>query len=111
MRIITWIIGLPVAALATAFAVANRQVIDVDLWPLPMTVSLGLYLAVLGALALGLITGLLMGWLSSSSKKSARAKVAQAKVQDLQSEIAQLRSQIPEPTEHVALPQSDAAKS
>jgi len=110
VRIFTWIIGLPVAALATAFAVANRQMIDVDLWPLPITVSLGLYLAVLGALALGLVIGLLMGKLSTSSKKSARAKAAQAKVQDLESEIAQLRSQLPEPTDHVALPQSDAAK-
>lgn len=110
MRILTWILGLPVAAVATAFAVANRHPVDVDLWPLPITVTLGLYLAVLGALALGLIVGLLMGWASSSSKKAAKARVANSKVRDLEREIDQLRSQIPAPSEAPSLPGKDADK-
>ncbi len=110
MRIFSWILGLPVAAVATAFAVANRQPIDVDLWPLPITVTMGLYLAVLGALALGLIVGLLMGWASVSSKKAAKTRAANAKVRDLEREIDQLRSQIPAPDAAKSLPSADAEK-
>ncbi len=39
------------------FAVANRAPVTVSLWPFPFEVSLPLFMAVLGALALGLILG------------------------------------------------------
>lgn len=64
MRLLAWIIGLPLAALVTVFAVANRAEIRFDLWPLPFGVDLPAYLAVLVPLALGLATGFLLGWAS-----------------------------------------------
>jgi len=108
VRILTWILGLPLAVAATVFAVANKHTVEADLWPLPITVELGLYLAVLGALALGLIVGLIMGWASTSSKRASKARTANAKVRDLEREIDQLRSQIPAPnTEAAALPSAE----
>jgi uncharacterized integral membrane protein len=64
VRLLAWIIGLPLAVLVAAFAVANRAEIHFDLWPLPFGVDLPGYLAVLGPLALGLVAGILLGWTS-----------------------------------------------
>lgn len=64
MRLLAWIIGLPIAVLVTVFAVANRAEIHFDLWPLPFGVELPAYLAVLVPLALGLAAGFLLGWAS-----------------------------------------------
>ncbi len=90
MRLLTWILGLPVAVVAIAFAVANRGDIDLDLWPLPYTVHLSLYLAVLGALVAGLLLGLLLGWASSGNRAAARAREAKARALD--QELTELRS-------------------
>ncbi|CCG08815.1 lipopolysaccharide assembly protein LapA domain-containing protein [Pararhodospirillum photometricum] len=57
-----WLIGLPLAALVAVFAVNNRAVAEVSLWPTPFTVDLPVYLLVLGALAVGLIAGAFMMW-------------------------------------------------
>ena len=56
-RTIAWLTGLPLALLVALFAVANRQDVALQLWPLPWTLTLPVYLAVLGALALGLVVG------------------------------------------------------
>ncbi len=104
MRIVTWIIGLPLAAVATAFAVANRQDVDLDLWPLPFSVRLSLYLAVLGALAAGLLLGLILGWAGSGSRAAARAAKAEAKARALSQEVEALRAQ-----PRQALPAPDSA--
>jgi len=56
-RTLTWLTGPPLALLVALFAVANRQTVALELWPLPWSVTLPLYLAVLGALAIGLMAG------------------------------------------------------
>jgi uncharacterized integral membrane protein len=92
VRIVSWIIGLPVALAAIAFAVANRQDVDLDLWPLPFTLRIGIYLAVLGALAAGLLIGLFFGWAGSGKRASARAARAEAKARTLAEEVESLRA-------------------
>ncbi len=92
MRIVSWIIGLPVAVAAVAFAVANRQDVDFDLWPLPFSVRVSVYLAVLGALAAGLLVGLFFGWAGAGSRASARAAKAEAKARALSQEVEALRA-------------------
>ncbi|MBI3446339.1 MAG: DUF1049 domain-containing protein [Magnetospirillum sp.] len=64
MRLFAWILGLPLALLATVFAVANRGEIHFDLWPLPFGMDIPAYLTVLVPLALGLLLGTLFGGLS-----------------------------------------------
>ena len=64
MRLLAWIIGLPLAVVVTVFAVANRADIHFDLWPLPFGIELPAYLAVLVPLALGVAVGFLLGWAS-----------------------------------------------
>ena len=66
MRILAWIIGLPLAVVVAVFAVANRQEIRFDLWPLPFGLEVAAYLAVLVPLAVGLLSGALLVWLSTA---------------------------------------------
>lgn len=62
MRVLSWLIGLPLAAVVVAFAVANRAPVVVVPWPLPFEIEMPVYLLALGALALGLLIGMVWGW-------------------------------------------------
>ncbi len=59
-RFITFIIGL----IAVVFAVSNRQAISISLWPFDAAIEAPLGLIVLAALALGLLLGGVVVWLS-----------------------------------------------
>lgn len=77
MRLLTWLIGLPFAAVAIAFAVANRTPVTVDPWPLPFQLEAPLSLLVLGGGLLGLLVGAFLAW--SAGGKTRRLARQQAK--------------------------------
>lgn len=75
-------------ALIATFAVENRAPVTVDFWPLPWTLRPPLYVAVLGAGAVGLVLGgLLCGvarwrlWLRARASESRAERLARAAVQ------------------------------
>jgi uncharacterized integral membrane protein len=83
-------VALIFAALAIAFAVANRQPVTVSLSPIPASVELPLYLLVLGALALGAVMGGTGNWLAGGGgRRAARAKRRHAAA--LEREVVALR--------------------
>jgi len=86
VRLLAWIIGLPLAVVVTVFAVANRAEIRFDLWPLPFGVDLPAYLAVLVPLALGLAGGFLLGW-ASGLKARLRASEQRRRAESLQRQL------------------------
>ena len=57
MRLLGRILTVPIAALLVAFAVVNRHPISLDLWPLPWSIDVPAYLAVLGGAVIGLVVG------------------------------------------------------
>lgn len=57
MRFPGWVIGIPVALVIALFAVSNRAVVALALWPLPDTLDAPLYLVVLAAVLVGFILG------------------------------------------------------
>ena len=69
MRRLVWLIILLFILVLAVFAIANRQPIALDLWPLPWSLDVPAYLAVLGPLALGMIVGSV---LTAASGLSAR---------------------------------------
>ena len=62
MRFLRWIALAFVAVLLILFAVSNRAIVSVGLWPLPDVVDLPLYLVVLGTLVVGFFAGDLVAW-------------------------------------------------
>ncbi|RAU21625.1 DUF1049 domain-containing protein [Paramagnetospirillum kuznetsovii] len=87
MRLLTWLLGLPLAVVATVFAVANRQDVRFDLWPLPFGVDVAAYLAVLGPLALGLVMGAVLVWLSGTGARL-RARADRRRAESLERQLA-----------------------
>ena len=74
MKIFYRLVFVPVAAVFVVFAVANRHVLTLNLWPLPLEIDLPVYIAVLGALAVGMAIGGSAQWISDGKwRRRARA--------------------------------------
>lgn len=85
MRWLGWLLAIPVALLIVVFAVANRHEVRLDLWPLPWAMDLPVYLAVLGALAKGIVIGAVAMWLSGfRARRNAREQRRRAESLDRQ---------------------------
>jgi putative membrane protein len=68
MRFLAWLIGLPLAAVVVAFAVANRAPVVLVPWPLPFEIEMPVYLLALGAALGGFLLGVLVGRLSGRGR-------------------------------------------
>lgn len=90
MRLLSWIVGLPLALAAVLFAVSNRQTVKLDLWPLPFAVDVPAYLAVLAPLALGIIIGGIVAWLGGGAARR-DARQQRRRVQELERQVDVLR--------------------
>lgn len=99
MKVVTWIVGAPLAAVAVVFSVANRGVTRIDLWPLPFSVDAPVYLLVLGALVVGLLVGALMAWLSAGRLR-ARLRERNGRVAELEREAALMASRTTLPADN-----------
>jgi putative membrane protein len=69
VRLLSWIIMVPVAVLVIVFSVSNRTSTPVDFWPLPYSVTLPLFSVVLGSLLVGFCLGGLVGWISNWGRR------------------------------------------
>lgn len=94
-RALHWIIGLPIVAIIAAFAVANRQWIDVSFDPLSRDAPRAMITMPLWSLFFcGIFVGLVAGWLACwlAQKKWRRAaREARAELLRGQDELARLR--------------------
>ena len=93
MRVVFWIIALPIVAIAMAFAVSNHDTVTISLWPLAYRLDIPLYIAVTGALFVGFIVGLLYGWIGSLCARH-RARSEAKQVAKLQAENDELRRKL-----------------
>ncbi|HTV87485.1 MAG TPA: lipopolysaccharide assembly protein LapA domain-containing protein [Stellaceae bacterium] len=69
MKLLFWIVVIIAAAVLGSFAASNRESVTLGLWPLPTVASLPLYIAVLGALAVGAVLGALATWLGGGKRR------------------------------------------
>lgn len=109
-RLIFWILLIPAVAAFGTFALNNRALVALDLWPFGVLVELPVYLALALALGVGAVLGGVASWVSSArtrrkAKSSnyegevAKRELAQANnnTERLESELAALRSQARQP--------------
>ncbi len=92
MKRFSWILTLPLIAVAAIFAIANREPITLDLWPFEASPRLPLFVILLACLVLGLVVGGLATWLSAAPTRR-RARQARRRVAELEREAAHLRQE------------------
>lgn len=90
MKYLSWIITVPLLALAVVFVIFNREPVALELWPFGIRVEAPLFLIVLGSIFLGLVIGGIAAWISGGSLRR-RARHAQSRANDLEREVARLR--------------------
>jgi uncharacterized integral membrane protein len=94
MKLLFWIVGVPLLLLAAFFAIANRELVTVSLWPVAEPVDIPLFIAIVAPLYLGVILGVLAGWWSGARRARAGRRAETRRADALEREAAMLRSQI-----------------
>ena len=93
MKLLFWIVGLPLLLMAGFFAVANRETVTVSLWPLAESLQMPLFLAIAAPFYLGFALGALLAW-GASGRARSRAREAARRVATLQRENDTLKGQV-----------------
>lgn len=98
-KFLSGLIAVPVAIVIVVFAIANRQPVRVDLWPLAAPTDLPLSVVLMAAAVGGFLFGALVHW-AISAKLRWRLHQATRRAEDAERELAALRSrQHPTPSD------------
>ena len=92
-RMISWLAMVVVAALAIMIAISNRQPVELDFWPLPVTIQMPLYAAFLAAAFGGFIGGGIVAWFSAGGVRR-RARFAKRRAANLEKDLTELQRKI-----------------
>nr|WP_211112232.1 LapA family protein [Azospirillum soli] len=87
----TWIITLPIALVAVLFAISNRDLVTLSLWPLPFTLEAPIYLATLLALLVGFVAGGFITW-NAQRRHRRRARRGAERVFYLERELKETQA-------------------
>lgn len=91
MRLIGWLVAIPVGLIVIAFAVANRGAVTLNLDPFPVAIDAPIWTIAVGGLLAGFLLGALIRWLFDHKGRHL-ARSARRRVQLLEREIANLRA-------------------
>lgn len=91
-KVLSLLIGVPLAVLVVVFAIANRQAVTVDFWPLPFLVELPLAVVLMVSVIGGFLVGALGHWLASAPQRW-RAHSATRRAEAAEAELAALRAE------------------
>ncbi|WP_051431939.1 LapA family protein [Rhodovibrio salinarum] len=93
MKYLSWIITLPLIAVAVIFSVNHRQPVEIDLWPLPLAIEPPLFLVVLLAVFIGfLIGGSIDWWSQGRNRRTARWR--RYRIEELEREVGFLKRKL-----------------
>ena len=96
LKIVSWIAMVAVGLLVILFAISNRTLVTLDLWPLAVPeVTVPHYLPVLVAAFAGFVGGVIVSWFSAG-KIRRKARAASRKAGGLEKNLDNLKQQIEE---------------
>jgi uncharacterized integral membrane protein len=103
LKLVHWLVAVPVALVLVIFAVSNREAVTVTFWPLPVQVGAPLWLVVLLAALVGFLFGEIVAWVNGRRwRRDARRKTR--RIDALERELAATQSQMATDAGGVRLP-------
>ena len=93
MKLVLWIVGLPLLLVAAFFAVANREPVTVSLWPFADPVQVPLFAAIVIPLYVGVVIGGLAAWWSGRHARR-RARHEARRAASLERDNAALKTRL-----------------
>jgi putative membrane protein len=90
------LLAIPFLLLLLLFALSNREMVRVALWPTDWSVDVMLSVAVLGAAAVAFLVGALTVWLAELGRRR-RLRRAEQKISLLEDQLRTLRSRTAQP--------------
>jgi uncharacterized integral membrane protein len=94
VKLVHWLVTLPLAIILVIFAVSNREAVSFSLWPLPLVLETKLYLVVLAALIVGFLVGELVAWINGRHwRREARRRAR--RIEALERELDATQAKLP----------------
>ena len=93
MRIVYRAVILAGAVFLILFAVSNREMVSLGLWPLPFIIGLPLYLLFFFALLIGALLGAAAGWLAGRRNRS-ELRRRRRRIEALERELSATQAQL-----------------
>ncbi|WNK00465.1 LapA family protein [Thalassospiraceae bacterium LMO-JJ14] len=94
-RILSWIIMIPFALVVIVFSAVNRELVTLDLWPLPHEITVPVFTLVLAVFIFGFLWGAVAAW-SSAAGNRRRARNAQWRAEAAERELRSLNNKLQE---------------
>lgn len=92
-RILFWIIMIPFALVVIIFSAVNRELVTLDLWPLPHAITVPVFTLVLTIFIFGFLWGAVIAWISASSQRR-RARNALWRAETSERELRSLTNKL-----------------
>ncbi|MDA0341562.1 MAG: LapA family protein [Proteobacteria bacterium] len=86
-KLATSIVTLPITIAVVLFAVSNRNIVEVQFWPLPGTLDLPLYVIGLVTMVVGFLIGGVIAWLGGAESRH-RARMAERDIRSLEIKLS-----------------------
>jgi uncharacterized integral membrane protein len=93
VKYLSWIVTLPLIAVAVIFSVNHRHTVEIDLWPLPLAIEPPVYLVVLLAVFIGFLLGGSIDWWSQGRNRRT-ARWRRYRIEELEREVAFLKRKL-----------------
>lgn len=85
------LVWIPLALVGLVFAIANRETVELSLWPLPWSATAPFYMILLATLLVGMIIGAVLTWLGGHHYRVEARQHSRASDR-LQRQVAELKS-------------------
>jgi putative membrane protein len=100
VKLVHWVVTAPLALVFVIFAVANRDVVSLSFWPLPIELRAPVWAVVLLTLLAGFLIGEFVAWINGRRwRRQAREKAR--RVEALERELA-AKTQAKEPAKELS---------
>jgi hypothetical protein len=90
VRFLTTFLATAVALIVVLFAVSNRGVVVVEIWPFPLRIEAGLYAVILVAVAIGFLAGLVATWLNGSTQRK-ELRASRKRLREMELSLGQMK--------------------